>query len=60
MEFSIAKLGIFVLWFVLSILVGIVASIKNRLGLAFFVLSVLLSPMVGMAVLLYINRNVAK
>lgn len=38
-----------VLWFVLSILVGLYANSKGRSAIAYFLLSMALSPVVGMA-----------
>lgn len=60
MEFSFAKPGLFVVWLVFSIFVGIFASIRRRSGLAFFTLSLLLSPLVGFLIAFYITPNTSR
>lgn len=47
----------FVFWFVLSLLVGFFAISKGRSGVGFMVLSMLLSPLVGFIIALFVNPN---
>ena len=44
----------FVIWFALAVVIGLGASSRGRSGFGYFVLSVLLSPLVGAAALLLI------
>lgn len=46
-----------VLWFALSLLVGFFAISKGRSGVGFMILSMLLSPLVGLIVALAVNPN---
>lgn len=48
---------IFIFWLFLSIVVGIIASNKGRSGFGFFMLSVLLSPLIGFIVALVVSEN---
>ena len=48
-------MGIFVVWLVLAILVGVYASSKGRSGIGFFFLAVLLSPLIGFVVALVVQ-----
>jgi hypothetical protein len=48
-------MGIFVIWLVLAILVGVYASSKGRSGIGFFFLAVLLSPLVGFVIALVVQ-----
>lgn len=50
---------IFILWLVFAGLVGALASSRGRSGFGFFLLSVLLSPLVGLVIVLVI-RNLAE
>lgn len=48
----------FILWLMLCILVGILAShIKNRSGIGFFFLSLLLSPLIGFIIVLVVPEK---
>ena len=48
-----------VLWIILSIVAGIIASNKGRLGVGFILLSLILSPVIGiiMAILAPDNKD---
>jgi predicted RNA-binding Zn-ribbon protein involved in translation (DUF1610 family) len=48
---------IFAVWLVLSILAGIIASQKGRSGIGFFLLSLVLSPLVGIIAALVAEQN---
>jgi len=48
---------IFILWLFLSIVAGIIASNKGRSGFGFFLLSVLLSPLIGIIAALVAGEN---
>lgn len=50
---------IFILWLVFAGLVGALASSRGRSGFGFFLLSALLSPLVGLVIVLVI-RNLAE
>src|SRR5262245_63393128 len=50
-------MGIFVIWLALSILAGIIANQKGRSGIGFFLLSLVLSPLVGIIAALVAGRN---
>jgi hypothetical protein len=49
---------IFVLWLAFSIIAGIVASNKGRSGMGFFLLSVVLSPLIGLISALIAKPNI--
>jgi hypothetical protein len=51
---------IFVLWLALSILAGIIASRKGRSGIGFFLLSLILSPLVGIIAALVVGQNIRR
>jgi len=51
---------IFVLWLFLSIVAGVIASNKGRSGLGFFLLSVILSPLIGIITALVAGSNTSK
>jgi hypothetical protein len=51
---------ILILWLFLSIVAGIIAGNKGRSGLGFFLLSVLLSPLIGIIAALVAGENRAK
>jgi hypothetical protein len=53
-------MGIFVIWLVLSILAGVLASTKGRSGFGFFLLSVILSPLIGLIAAAIASPNVSK
>ena len=44
-------------WFVLSIIAGVIASNKGRSGFGFFLLALLLSPLIGILAALIASRN---
>lgn len=46
-----------VVWLVLSVLCGAYASSKGRSGFGFFILAVLLSPLIGFIVALIVKAN---
>lgn len=48
---------IFIFWIGLSIIAGVVASNKGRSGLGFFLLAVLLSPLIGIIAALIAKEN---
>ena len=48
---------IFVIWLALSILAGVIASQKGRSGMGFFLLSLVLSPLVGLIAALVAGQN---
>ncbi|WP_428086346.1 zinc ribbon domain-containing protein [Candidatus Thioglobus sp.] len=48
---------IFVLWLFLSIIAGVIASNKGRSGFGFFLLSVILSPLIGIIAALVAGEN---
>jgi hypothetical protein len=48
---------IFVIWLALSILAGIIANRKGRSGIGFFLLSLVLSPLVGIIAALVAGQN---
>jgi hypothetical protein len=48
---------IFVIWLALSILAGIIANQKGRSGIGFFLLSLVLSPLVGIIAALVAGQN---
>lgn len=48
---------IFILWLFLSIVAGIIANNKGRSGFGFFLLSVLLSPLIGIIAALVAGEN---
>jgi hypothetical protein len=50
-------MGIFVIWLALSILAGIIANQKGRSGIGFFLLSLVLSPLVGIIAALVAGQN---
>lgn len=45
-------------WFFFSVIAGIIASNKGRSGFGFFLLSLLLSPLIGIIMALVIKSNV--
>lgn len=52
--------GVFVIWLGAAIGIGALASSRGRSGFGFFLLSVLLSPVVGLVVVLVIKDLVAE
>jgi hypothetical protein len=48
---------VFIGWLVLSILVGVLASNRGRSGLLYFFFSVLLSPLIGLVLVLIAGEN---
>lgn len=49
-------MGTVIGWFVLSVLVGFIAESRGRSGPGFFILSVLLSPLIGLIVVLIVRN----
>ena len=49
--------GLFIIWFVVAITAAIVASIKNRSGLGWFLLCFLLSPLAILPLCLVRQRS---
>jgi hypothetical protein len=47
----------FLAWLVLAVVVGIVASNRGRSGFGYFLLSLILSPLIGLIILLILGRN---
>jgi len=45
------------IWFVLCIVVGLIASNKNRSGFGFFLLSLFLSPLIGLIAVLAMGEK---
>lgn len=46
-------------WLIFSIIAGIIASSKNRSGLGFFLLSIILSPLIGIIAALVVANGKA-
>lgn len=44
-----------VLWFIFAILVGVYASSKGRSGIGFFLIALLLSPLIGLIIALVVS-----
>ena len=42
-------------WFILAILVGVYASSKGRSGIGFFLIAILLSPLIGFIIALIVD-----
>ncbi|WP_333710342.1 double zinc ribbon domain-containing protein [Malikia spinosa] len=51
---------IFVFWMIFSIIAGIIASNKGRSGFGFFLLSVLLSPLIGIIFALVVQSRITQ
>jgi len=51
---------IFIGWMFFSIIAGVIASQKGRSGFGFFILSVVLSPLIGIIAALVARPNIAK
>ena len=51
---------ILIIWFALTILIGVWANNWGRSGFGFFVLSFILSPLLGAIILLIAGRNTEK
>jgi len=51
---------ILILWLFLSIVAGIIASNKGRSGFGFFLLSIVLSPLIGIIAALVAGKNKSK
>ena len=51
---------VFAIWLVLSILAGVIASQKGRSGVGFFLLSLVLSPLVGIIAALVAGQNTSR
>ncbi len=51
---------IFIFWLFFSIIGGVIASRKGRSGIGFFLLSVILSPLIGIIAALVARPNIAK
>lgn len=47
----------FILWFALSVIAAIIASNKGRSGFGFFILAIVLSPLVGIIAALVVKPN---
>ena len=47
-------------WLVLSIIAGVIASNKGRSGFGFFLLAILLSPLIGIIAALIVGENKSK
>ena len=52
------EIFIFILWFFLSIIAGVIANNKGRSGFGFFSLSVILSPLIGIIAALLAKENI--
>ena len=50
---------IFIIWLFLSVVAGVIASNKGRSGIGFFLLSVILSPLIGIIAALVAGANKA-
>jgi len=50
-------MGIFVLWVLFSIVVGIIASNKGHSGVAYFLSSIVLSPIIGIIYVLLLKPD---
>ncbi len=46
-----------VIWLVLAIMVGVFASNKGRSGIGFFLLAVILSPLIGIIIAVLVSPN---
>jgi len=53
-------MGLFLVWLVLSVLAGSIASHKGRSGVGFFFLAFLLSPLVGIIAALIAQPDIEK
>jgi len=51
---------LFIAWIFFSIIAGVIASQKGRSGFGFFVLSILLSPLIGIVAALVARPDVEK
>jgi hypothetical protein len=51
---------IFIFWFAFSIVAAVVASNKGRSGIGFFLLSLILSPLIGLVAALVAAPNTSK
>ena len=51
---------IFIIWFFLSIIAGVIAINKGRSGIGFFLLSIILSPLIGIIAALVAGEDRAK
>ena len=52
------EFGFFITWLALSIIAGVIASNKGRSGIGFFLLGVILSPLVGIIAALIVAENI--
>ncbi|MBZ0105418.1 MAG: zinc ribbon domain-containing protein [Sulfuricella denitrificans] len=50
---------VIIVWFVLSVVSGIIASNKGRSGFGFFILALLLSPLIGIIMALVVKSHVS-
>lgn len=50
-------MGIFLFWIIFSILAGVIANSKGRSGFGFFLLSVFLSPLIGIVCALIAQKH---
>jgi hypothetical protein len=48
---------ILVIWLILSVIPGVIASDKGRSGFGYFLLSVVLSPLIGLIAALVVSSN---
>lgn len=48
---------IFIFWFIFSIVVGFVASTKGRSSIGYFLLSILISPLLGLIIILVLSPS---
>ncbi|CAH0534634.1 hypothetical protein VST7929_02584 [Vibrio stylophorae] len=48
---------IFIIWIIFAVVVGAIAKGKGLSGIGFFLLSILLSPLIGLIVALVIPAN---
>lgn len=51
--------GVIIFWFILCIVVGVIASNNGRSGVGYFILSILLSPLIGILVVLIVGKNLS-
>jgi phosphotransferase system glucose/maltose/N-acetylglucosamine-specific IIC component len=49
---------VFVIWFMVSVAVGILASNRGRSGFGWFVFSIVLSPLLGLLFVLVLNKQI--
>lgn len=54
---EIIKIMVIVMWLVFAILVGVYASSKGRSGFGFFLIAIILSPLIGLIIALVVAPN---